>query len=164
MLPMSSNRKGAHMASHKSTGSKPTSKGAKPAAVRPKSAATPPVSAPPPTTAAPEVTATGEAGPLKKQELIAKVVARTEVSKKHAKPVVEALLEILGATLSEGREVNLQPMGRIKQKRVKDTGTARVIVANIRQTHASAIAQPLVAGAPAGSGDTAKEAVADEVE
>ena len=92
------------------------------------------------------------------------VVARADVSKQYAKPVVEALLEILGDALSEGRELNLQPMGRIKQKRVKETGKARVIVANIRQPHASATARPVVAAAPDASGAAAKEAVADEVE
>ncbi|MFD0858150.1 HU family DNA-binding protein [Roseovarius aquimarinus] len=90
--------------------------------------------------------ATDEAGAeqLKKQELISLVVERSGVAKKHAKPVIEAMLEVLGASLAEGRELNLQPMGKIKRKRVKETPQARVIVANIRQPSAA------VASIPAG--------------
>ena len=70
---------------------------------------------------------------LKKQELLAKVVERTDVKKKFAKPVVEAMLAILGEELAEGREMNLQPLGKIKHNRTKDTPNAKVIIVKIRQ-------------------------------
>ena len=76
-----------------------------------------------------------DAGPeLKKQELLDKIVTRTEVKKKFAKPVVEAMLEVLGEALAEGRELNLQPLGKVKQNRTKETANARIIIAKIRQS------------------------------
>lgn len=76
-----------------------------------------------------------DAGPeLRKQELLDKVVTRAEVKKKLAKPVVEAVLEILGEALAEGREMNLQPLGKVKLNRIRDMAHARVIVTKIRQS------------------------------
>ncbi|MEB8386190.1 HU family DNA-binding protein [Rhodobacteraceae bacterium KMM 6894] len=94
---------------------------------------------------------------LKKQELIAMVVERSDVAKKHAKPVIEAMLQVLGEALAEGRELNLQPLGKVKQNRVKDTPRARVIVAKIRQ-------QKPGGPRPKDSAENVKEAVADEAE
>ena len=75
------------------------------------------------------------AGPeMKKQELLDKVVSRSDTRKKFAKPVVEAMLEILGETLAEGRELNLPPLGKVKLNRTKEGARARVIVAKIRQS------------------------------
>lgn len=88
---------------------------------------------------------------LKKQELIGKVMERADVRKKYAKPVVEAVIEILGEALAEGREMNLQPFGKLKVNRAKDTGNARIIVAKIRQAK----------GGNDG-GDRVKEAVAED--
>ena len=75
---------------------------------------------------------------LKRRELIDRVVAKSDVKKKYAKPVIEAMLEVLGDTLSEGREMNLQPLGKVKLNRTKETPTARVIVAKIRQNKSAA--------------------------
>jgi hypothetical protein len=76
-----------------------------------------------------------DAGPeLKKQELLDKIVTRSEVKKKFAKPVVEAMLEVLGEALAEGRELNLQPLGKGKLNRTKETPNARIIIAKIRQS------------------------------
>ncbi len=77
----------------------------------------------------------GLPGPeLKKQELIEKVVRLSGAKKKDAKPVVEAMLEVLGDALADGREFNLQPMGKLKLNRTKETPNARIIVAKIRQS------------------------------
>lgn len=70
---------------------------------------------------------------LRKKELISTIVERSGVRKKFTKPVVEAMLTVLGDAISEGRDMNLQPMGRIKQQRAKDIANARVVVAKIRQ-------------------------------
>lgn len=104
---------------------------------------------------------TSPATPLKKQDLLAQVVERSGIPKRDAKPVVEAMLAVLGDALAEGREMNLKPMGKIKRKRVTEGDTARVIVANIRQPHAvgTGTDAPVT---PNGSG--AKEAVADDAE
>ena len=74
---------------------------------------------------------------LKKKELLEEVVERSGVKKKFAKPVVEAMIDVLGEALSEGREMNLQPLGKLKQQRTKDTSNAQIIVVKIRQSKAA---------------------------
>lgn len=180
------------MASRKPSGSKSKFKNAKPsrataaapqppAALRPQGAPTTPVPKPPlagghaPKAQRADTAQEGAdpSAPLKKQELIAQVVERSEVPKKHAKPVVEAMLAVLGEALGEGRELNLKPMGKVKRKRLKDTGKARVIVANIRQPHEAAAGADAPGRPAPGGGLTtpvekprkaAKEPVADDVE
>jgi len=122
-----------------------------------------------------------DGNPLKKQELISLVVARSDVAKKYAKPVIEAMLAVLGDALAEDRDLNLQPMGKIKRKRIKETEKARIIVANIRQSKAigagsgpgdTGAAKPLPGSTPGGAiapamdlaANPAKEAVADNGE
>ncbi len=79
---------------------------------------------------------------LKKRELIEMVVERSDIKKKYAKPVVEAMLDILGETVANGREMNLSPLGRIKYNRTKDTPQARVVVTKIRQNKSAGSAAP----------------------
>lgn len=71
---------------------------------------------------------------LRKRELIDMVVARSDVKKKFAKPAVEAMLEILGEAISEGRELNLQPMGKLRINRVEEKENGRVIICKLRQS------------------------------
>lgn len=81
------------------------------------------------TSATPVVT-----GPeMKKKDLIEKVVKRSGVKKKDAKLVVEAMLAVLGEALVEGRELVLQPMGRLKTTRVKESGNGRILICRLRQ-------------------------------
>ncbi|WP_170067245.1 HU family DNA-binding protein [Roseovarius confluentis] len=70
---------------------------------------------------------------LKKQELFQLVAERADLNRNKVKPVVEAMLEVLGEALAEGRELNLKPFGKVKINRQKDVGNARVTVAKIRQ-------------------------------
>ncbi|WP_375266398.1 HU family DNA-binding protein [Planktotalea sp.] len=72
---------------------------------------------------------------LKKKELIDTVVERSGIKKKDAKPVVEAMLAVLGQTLADGREMNLQPLGKIKINRAKDAQGGKVLVTKIRQSN-----------------------------
>lgn len=72
---------------------------------------------------------------LKKKELIDTVVERSGIKKKDAKPVVEAMLAVLGQTLADGREMNLQPLGKIKINRAKDVQGGKVLVTKIRQSN-----------------------------
>lgn len=74
---------------------------------------------------------------MKKQELLKKVVELSGIKKKDAKPVVEAMLEVLGETLADGRGLNLQPFGKLKLNRTKETPNARIIVAKLRQSKAA---------------------------
>lgn len=90
--------------------------------------------------AAPETVVVQESVPtstqpeLKKVELIDMVVERAGVKKRDAKPAIEAALEILGAALAEGREVNMQPLGKIRVNRMKHLSSARVMTCKVRQT------------------------------
>ncbi|MEC8195989.1 MAG: HU family DNA-binding protein, partial [Pseudomonadota bacterium] len=73
-------------------------------------------------------------GELKKVELIEMIVERTGVKKRDAKPTIEAALQILGEALAEGRELNLQPLGKIRVNRMKKLSSARVMTCKVRQT------------------------------
>lgn len=71
---------------------------------------------------------------LKKQELLAKVVKQSGIRKRDAKPVVEAMLDVLGQAVAEGRDLDLQPFGKLMQNRSNEKSNARVIFAKIRQS------------------------------
>tara|TARA_R110002049_G_scaffold10127_1_gene50179 strand:- start:141902 stop:142411 length:510 start_codon:yes stop_codon:yes gene_type:complete len=70
---------------------------------------------------------------LRKKELIDSVVARSGIKKKDAKPVVEAMLEVLGEALGENRELILPPFGRIKVRKERMMPNGRVLITKIRQ-------------------------------
>jgi nucleoid DNA-binding protein len=70
---------------------------------------------------------------LKKKELIDQVVERSGIKKKDAKPVVEAMLAVLGETIADGRELNLAPLGKLRINRVKEANNGRVIICKLRQ-------------------------------
>ncbi|MCF6316628.1 MAG: HU family DNA-binding protein [Marinosulfonomonas sp.] len=110
-----------------------------------KRAAGKPASAPAATAKAPVAPAakapvTAVAGPpvLRKKELIERVVARSGIKKKDAKPTIEAMLAVLGEALASGEELNLQPLGKVMVKRVKEQPNAKVMVCRIRQRKADA--------------------------
>ncbi|MEL7014179.1 MAG: HU family DNA-binding protein [Pseudomonadota bacterium] len=102
----------------------------------PKTAAPKAVAAPntPPVSVVKDVPSTAGKAELKKRELMDLVVERTDVKKKFAKPVIEAMIEVMGEALAEERPLNLQPMGRVLPQRVKDAGKHRVIITRIRQS------------------------------
>lgn len=75
---------------------------------------------------------------MKRQELIEAVMRRADLRKQAAKPVVEAVLEVLAEALAAGRALNLPPLGRVKLTKVKEAGGARILVARIRQAAAGA--------------------------
>ena len=70
---------------------------------------------------------------MRKKELIDTVVSHSGMKKKDVKPVVESMLAVLGEALAEKRELNLQPLGRIKVRREKVFQSGRVLVTKIRQ-------------------------------
>jgi len=90
------------------------------------------------TTAAPKATVVEDVkpivaqAPIKKPELIDRVVAETGMKKKDVKPVVEAMLAVLGRTLADGEEITAPPMGKLMIKRVKDTANAKVMTLKLR--------------------------------
>lgn len=111
---------------------KPTSR----TAARKAKAASSPVSAAPKPVLV-ESVAPSEALPvLRKKELIDVVTERSGIKKKDAKPVVEAMLAVLGQAIFEGRDLNLQPMGRSKINRQKAVSGGQVTVMKLRQSDA----------------------------
>ena len=77
---------------------------------------------------------------LKKKELIDLVVEKSAIAKKDAKPVIEAMLAVLGETIAKGREMNLQPLGKVKYNRIKESENARIVILKLRQNKAAALA------------------------
>ncbi len=70
---------------------------------------------------------------MRKPDLIEKVVIRSGVKKKDAKPVVEAMLAVLGEALAEGQEMRLPPLGKLKVNRIKDLENGTAYIVKIRQ-------------------------------
>lgn len=79
---------------------------------------------------------------LKKVDLIDKVVERSGIKKKDAKPVVEAMLAELSEALSGGRELNLQPFGKLRYNRIEEKANGRIIVCKIRQSMSTGPSEP----------------------
>lgn len=71
---------------------------------------------------------------MRKKELIDTVVTRSGIKKKDAKPVVDAMLAVLGEALADNRELILPPMGRVKVRKEKKLPNGRVLVVKVRQT------------------------------
>ncbi|MWB78626.1 DNA-binding protein [Pseudooceanicola sp. 216_PA32_1] len=71
---------------------------------------------------------------LKKKELIDLVVERSGLKKKDVKPVVESVMAVLGEALGAGREMNLQPLGKIKVNKIKNVNNGKVVITRIRQS------------------------------
>lgn len=71
---------------------------------------------------------------MRKRELIDLVVEKSGIKKKDAKPVIEAMLSVLGEAVADNRELNLQPFGKIKVRRAKEMPNGRVLVTKIRQS------------------------------
>ncbi|WP_158968275.1 HU family DNA-binding protein [Chachezhania sediminis] len=69
---------------------------------------------------------------LKRRDLIDMIVAETGVKKKFAKPVIDAMLAQMGATLAEGRPMNLPPMGKLRVNRSTETEGATTYFCRVR--------------------------------
>ncbi|MEW2911654.1 HU family DNA-binding protein [Leisingera sp. JC11] len=89
---------------------------------------------------------------LAKKELIERAVERSGVKKKDAKPVVEAVLALLGEAVAEGRELNLKPFGKLRINRSQERSNGTVFVCKLRQPPAAAGAANNAAGENAGEG------------
>ena len=70
---------------------------------------------------------------LRKRELLDAVITKSGVRKRDAKPVVEAMLEVLASALQDGRAINLQPLGKFSVKNEKKLENGKVLTAKIRQ-------------------------------
>lgn len=85
------------------------------------------------TVSTPTETGGAPVGEMKKKELVDLVVSRSGIKKKDAKPVVEAMLAVLGESIAEGRELNLQPFGKLRINRKVEKDNGRVTVCKLRQ-------------------------------
>ncbi|WP_247676829.1 MULTISPECIES: HU family DNA-binding protein [unclassified Leisingera] len=70
---------------------------------------------------------------LNKKELVELAVERSGVKKRDAKPVVEAVLALLGEAVAEGRELNLKPFGKLRINRSQERSNGKVFVCKLRQ-------------------------------
>ena len=68
----------------------------------------------------------------RKKDFIDRVVERSGLKKKDVKPAVEAALAQLAEELTEGNELVVPPLGKIKINRVKDTPNGKVLITRIR--------------------------------
>jgi len=70
---------------------------------------------------------------VKKKDFIEKVVERSGIKKKDAKPVIEAMLAELGDALARGETLALRPLGKVKVVRRSSKPTADVLVCKLRR-------------------------------
>lgn len=82
---------------------------------------------------------------LNKKELIDAVIARAGTKRQDAKPIVEAMLAVLGETIAAGRPLNLQPFGKLTINRTVEKPNARVVVVKLRQNAAKRVANSALA-------------------
>ena len=89
--------------------------------------------------------------PIKKPELIERVMAETGMKKKDVKPVVEAMLAVLGRALVGGEELTVPPLGKLMINRTKEVSNATIVNLKLRHPNAAKIrndapiADPIVA-------------------
>jgi len=93
--------------------------------------------------------------PMRKKELIDLVVERSGIKKKDAKPVVEAMLAVLGETIGGGRELNLQPLGKLRINRSQERSNGRIIICKLRQS-------TVISGNSLQADETASEPLAED--
>lgn len=85
---------------------------------------------------------------LKKPDLFAAVVERTNLKKRDVKPAVEAALAIIGEALARGEDVVLPPLGKVRVVKSKEVGGGvDVITLKLRTPKTG------VSAAPAGDDD-----------
>ena len=70
---------------------------------------------------------------VQKRELFARVAAATDAKKKDVKLIVEATLAILGKAISDGEELNLPPLGKVRIVKARDAGAAEVVTLKLRR-------------------------------
>ncbi|MEP4198249.1 MAG: HU family DNA-binding protein [Aliishimia sp.] len=73
---------------------------------------------------------------LRKKELLDAVAEKSGQKRKDVKPVVEAMLAVMGEAIAQDQELNLPPFGKLKIQRVKETGNGRITIAKLRQPKA----------------------------
>ncbi len=80
-----------------------------------------------------EKAAEATAPALRRKALIEAAVLRSGRKKRDVKPVVEAVLAILGEALARGEQLNLPPFGKLNVKRRSEKENAEVFTCRIRR-------------------------------
>ena len=80
-----------------------------------------------------ETEETVDSNVLSKRELIAQATARSGLKRRDVKPVVEAVLAALGDAISDGRDMNLQPFGKLRIARQKELDNANLTMMRLRR-------------------------------
>lgn len=75
---------------------------------------------------------------LRKPDLIDRVVDTSGLKKKDVKPVVEAMLAVLGQALSDGHVLNVQPLGKVIVNKTTAKENGEVLSVRIRRSRQSA--------------------------
>lgn len=70
---------------------------------------------------------------FRRPELIEKVIERSGMKRKDVKPVVEAMLAVMGDLLVEEQDMNIAPLGKIMVKNAKELEKAHVLTVKIRR-------------------------------
>jgi len=96
--------------------------------------------------------------PIKKPELIDRVMAETGMKKKDVKPVVEAMLAVLGRALTNGEELTVPPLGKLMIKRTKEAANATIVTIKLRHPNNFGGAGNNDTGGNTGLGGQAKNA------
>lgn len=81
-----------------------------------------------------EKAAPAEEKRILKKHLIEKVARRSGLRKNEVRPVLDALLEVIGGNLAEDTQMVLQPLGKIMVKQAKDADGAVVYTCKIRRS------------------------------
>ena len=88
------------------------------------------------------------ASEVKKRELYDRVATLSGVKKQQVKPIVDAVLSVMGDALDAGEDLNLEPLGKVKIQREKELPTAKVITCRVRRkTGAPVVKTPLAKAA-----------------
>ncbi|SEM82030.1 HU family DNA-binding protein [Palleronia pelagia] len=74
---------------------------------------------------------------IKKKDLLERVAAQAGVKKPEAKPIVEAMLAVMGQALSDGEQLNLQPFGKVKVQKKKDLPNGQALTLKLRRSSQS---------------------------
>jgi hypothetical protein len=70
---------------------------------------------------------------LKTKDLLDRVTADSAVKRKDAKPVLDALLKVIGEALAEGKALNLPPLGKVSVSRTKENAKGDVVMLKLKR-------------------------------
>ena len=65
---------------------------------------------------------------IKKPDLVAAAMARSNLKKRDVKPAVEAALAVLVDALRDGTEVNVPPLGKLRVVKSKELGEGAAVL------------------------------------